>query len=118
MLCWECRHDPATLSALAREMARSLRDPAPERGDLLRLPLFPRHARREGVDRTRDRLSDSDADLAVAQSDGDRVDHPQLLGLSRGGLSGDFPTGTAAWLGRTGGASDLLAHERKTRNGA
>src|SRR2546430_17593205 len=44
------RHDQSHYPTFFRRLAQRLRDRAPNRGDLLRLSLLPRHSRRESVD--------------------------------------------------------------------
>ena len=82
-----------------RRLAQPGGNPSAVGGHLLRLPLFPRNARGESVDGIGDCFSYADPDLHAAEFGGDRMDHPEFLGLPRDRVGGDFSAGAATWLG-------------------
>src|SRR5436305_3588043 len=110
------RDDPALRSDLAREMAQPRRNYSAQRRDLLWLSLLSRDPRRQGADRSGDRLSDPDLDFAIAESRCHRLDHSQFLRLPGRSARGDFSTGAAPWFGGAWRPPDFLADEREARD--
>src|SRR6266545_18760 len=99
-------------------MAQSDLNPSAERGDLLRLPLFPRNTRGEGAYWAGDRLFDADPDFHAAQFGCDRLDRSKFLSLPRSRAGSDFSAGAKTWTGRAWRSPHFLADERKARNGS
>src|ERR1041384_48741 len=93
-----CSYDAGGSTALVQKLAKPDRDPPAGRRNLLRLPLFSRHARRESVDRTGDCFPHPDADLDIAEPRRDWLDPAELLGFSRHRAGGYFSTGTSSWF--------------------
>src|SRR5213082_1324568 len=98
-------HDRSPHPPFSRRMAQRLRDRAADGGDLLRLSLLPRHARRESVDRSGHRFSGPDFDLNLTETRRYRLDHSQFLSLPRHRPGRYFPAGTSARFGGAGRAS-------------
>src|SRR5437899_12543512 len=105
------QNDSPTHRSLVQELAQPGRDPAPQRGDLLRLSLFPRDARRESAHRSGDRLFDADSYFDAAQFGCNRLDRTKLLGLPLSLAGGDFQAGAKTWAGRSWRSPHFLADE-------
>ena len=101
---------------MAQKLAQPGGNPSAVGSHLLRLPLFPRNAWGESLDGIGDCFSDADPDLNAAELGGDRMDHPEFLGLPGDRVGGNFSAGTATWPGCAGRTPNFLAHERETRN--
>src|ERR1700730_8786429 len=109
--CSKPLNDSANRSALDWKMEKSHRDHPAECGDLLRLSLLSRDARRQSPHRFGDRFLGPDADFTATESGCHWLDHPQLFRLPGRRPRRDFSTGTAARPRRAGRTPDFFPYE-------
>src|SRR6185312_5459957 len=101
---------------MVKKLAELGGNPSAVGGDLLRLPLFPRHSRGQSPDGISDCFSYADPDLHAAEFGGDWMDRPEFFCLPCDRVGGDFSAGAATWPGCAWGTSDFFTYKRKTRD--